>query len=149
MVRLAFDMEAQSSADKLWGGIKETTTLFPKIFPEQIKSIEVLEGDGFSVGTIRLLKYAEGTPMTTFVKEKIEFVDIPNKTIVCRLVDGEITSLYKNIKAKIQVVPKGSGSLVKWSAELEKLSNDVPDPIMIQDYAAKFISGLDAYLLKA
>ncbi|KAF9626332.1 hypothetical protein IFM89_032181 [Coptis chinensis] len=149
MVRLALEMEVKAPADEFWNGIKDSTTVFPKIFPEQIKSIEVLEGDGFSVGTIRLIEYAEGIPVATFAKEKVELLDIENKTIGSRIIDGELASLYKNPKAKVQVIPKGPGSLVKWSLELEKGSNEAPDPIMFQDQAAKLFSGLDAHLLKA
>lgn len=54
------DVEVKSSADKMWEAIRESTKLFPKIFPELYESIETVEGDGKSVGTIRLLKYAPG-----------------------------------------------------------------------------------------
>lgn len=54
------EAEVKSPADKFWEAIRDSTALFPKIFPEQYKSIEIVEGDGKSPGTIRLLKYAEG-----------------------------------------------------------------------------------------
>ena len=57
-------VEVKSPADKLWTAMRDSTELFPKIFPEQYKSIETVEGDGKSVGTVRLLKYAEGTYAT-------------------------------------------------------------------------------------
>mgnify|MGYP003702207593 CR=1 FL=1 len=53
-------VEVKSPADKLWTALRESTELFPKIFPEQYKSIETVEGDGKSAGTVRLLKYTEG-----------------------------------------------------------------------------------------
>jgi hypothetical protein len=55
-------VEVKSSADKMWTALRDSTELFPKIFPEY-KSIETVEGDGKSVGTVRLIKYAEGTYM--------------------------------------------------------------------------------------
>lgn len=54
-------VEVKSPADKLWAALRDSTELFPKIFPEQYKSIETVEGDGKSAGTVRLLKYTEGT----------------------------------------------------------------------------------------
>jgi hypothetical protein len=54
-------VEVKSAADKLWTALRDSTELFPKIFPKQYKSIETVEGDGKSAGTVRLLKYAEGT----------------------------------------------------------------------------------------
>ena len=54
-------VEVKSPAEKLWTAMRESTELFPKIFPEQYKSIETVEGDGKSAGTVRLIKYTEGT----------------------------------------------------------------------------------------
>lgn len=54
-------VEVKSPADKLWAALRDSTELFPKIFPQQYQSIETVEGDGKSAGTVRLLKYTEGT----------------------------------------------------------------------------------------
>ena len=53
-------VEVKSSPDKFWDAIRGSTDLFPNIFPEQYQSIEVVQGDGKSAGSIRLLKYAQG-----------------------------------------------------------------------------------------
>lgn len=58
--KLDVEVEVKSPADKFWNAIRDSSTLFPKAFPNQYKSIEVLEGDGKSVGSVRLVKYAEG-----------------------------------------------------------------------------------------
>ncbi|KAF8378318.1 hypothetical protein HHK36_029657 [Tetracentron sinense] len=147
--RLEVQVEVKSSADKFWGCIRDSNTLFPKIFPEQYKSIEVLEGDGKSVGSVRLLKFAEGMPIVTVSKEKVDTVDEANKVVAYSVIDGDILNFYKNFKANLQVTPNGDGSLVKWTCEFEKASGDVPDPNLMQDTAVKSFHGLDAYLLQA
>lgn len=58
--KLEVEVEIKSAADKFWENIRNSTNLFPKVFPDQYKSIEVLEGDGKAVGSVRLLTYAEG-----------------------------------------------------------------------------------------
>jgi hypothetical protein len=58
--KLEVDIELKSNADKYWKVISDTTTLFPKAFPHDYKSIEVLAGDGRSAGSIRHFTYAEG-----------------------------------------------------------------------------------------
>lgn len=58
--KIEVEVEVQSGADKFWNGIRDSTNLFPKAFPKQYKSIEVVEGDDKSVGSVRLIKYAEG-----------------------------------------------------------------------------------------
>lgn len=57
---LDVEVELKSPADKLWNAIRDSASLFPKAFPDQYKSIEVLEGDGKSAGSVRLINYADG-----------------------------------------------------------------------------------------
>ncbi|KAF6157320.1 hypothetical protein GIB67_004258 [Kingdonia uniflora] len=149
MSKLEVEIESKSPADKLWEAITESNTLFPKVFPDQYKSIEILEGDGKSVGSIRLITYAEGIPIITFAKEKIEVADQANKTISYSVIDGELATFYKTFRATLQITAKGDGSLVKWSVEYEKANDEVPEPDLVQDFALKTFTGLDEYLLKA
>lgn len=85
----------------------------------------------------------------TFAKEKIETADDANKIVSYSVIDGDIAAFYKNFKASLQVIPKGDGSLVKWSLEFEKAKEEVPDPNIILEIAVKTFKDLDAYLLKA
>ena len=147
--KLEAEVEIKSHADKFWGGIRDSGTLFPKIFPEQYKSIEIIEGDGKGVGSIRLIKFTEGIPLVTFSKEKIEIADDANKIVSYSVIDGDLASFYKNFKASLQVIPKGDGGLVKWSLEFEKANEEVPDPNLVLEFAVKTFKDLDAYLLKA
>ncbi|KAF9597262.1 hypothetical protein IFM89_016403 [Coptis chinensis] len=146
---LEFDVEVKSPADKFWRGLEDSATIFPKIFPERIKSVEIVEGDGLKPGSIRILKYVEGTPGITFAKEKMELLDDENKTLVYSVIDGEITHLYKSFKVHLHVVPKEEGSVVKWGLEYEKASEEVPEPDHIKQTATKAFNCLDAYLLQA
>jgi hypothetical protein len=58
--KLEVDIELKSNADKYWQTIRDSTTIFPKAFPHDYKSIEILEGDGKAAGSIRHFTYAEG-----------------------------------------------------------------------------------------
>ncbi|KAL6845770.1 hypothetical protein ACP4OV_024345 [Aristida adscensionis] len=149
-------VEVKSPADKLWAALRDSTELFPKIFPEQYKSIETVEGDGKSPGTVRLLKYTEGVPMLTFAKEKVEVADDEKKVVAYSVVDGELVDFYKNFKVTLQVSPApkvdggegGAGAVVNWAMEFDKASEQVPDPDVIKETAAKTFHDLDDYLLK-
>ncbi|XP_057949161.1 MLP-like protein 423 [Malania oleifera] len=147
--KLDVEVELKSSADKMWESIRDSATLFPEAFPDQYKSIQILEGDGKSVGSVRLVKFAEGLPLITESKEKIDAVDEGSKTVAYSVIDGELLKYYKNFKAKLCVVQKGEGSLVKWGCEFEKASEEVSDPDLIKDFAVMNFKGLDAYALKA
>ncbi|KAI5014779.1 hypothetical protein ZWY2020_056169 [Hordeum vulgare] len=145
-------VEVKSPADKLWTAMRESTELFPKIFPEQYKSIETVEGDGKSAGTVRLIKYTEGVPMVTFAKEKVEVADDEKKVVSYSVVDGELVSFYKNFRVTVQVTDKGSadgvGAVVNWTMDFDKASDEVPEPDVIKETAAKTFHDLDDYLLK-
>ncbi|KAL3501224.1 hypothetical protein ACH5RR_035673 [Cinchona calisaya] len=147
--KLDVEVEVKSSADEFWNAIRDSTNLFPKAFPNQYKSIEVVEGDGKSVGSVRLVKYAEGSPEITYSKEKIEFVDDANKTVSYIVIEGDLLKFYKVFKPSLVVSPKGDGSLVKWICEFEKASEEIPIPHIIKDFAVKNFQELDAYLLNA
>ena len=58
--KLEVEVEVKSNVDKFWGTIKESTTIFPKAFPHDYKSIQALEGDGKAAGSVREITYGEG-----------------------------------------------------------------------------------------
>lgn len=58
--KLEVDIELKSNVDKYWQTIRDSTTIFPKAFPHDYKSIEIIEGDGKAPGSIRHFTYAEG-----------------------------------------------------------------------------------------
>jgi hypothetical protein len=58
--KLEVEVEVKSNAEKFWNTLKDCATIFPKAFPNDYKSIEILEGDGKSAGSIRLLTFGEG-----------------------------------------------------------------------------------------
>lgn len=58
--KIEVEVELKSGAEKVWNNIRESTTVFPKALPHLYEAIEVLEGDGKSVASIRLIKYPPG-----------------------------------------------------------------------------------------
>lgn len=58
--KIDVEVEVKSPADKFWGSIRDSNNLFPKAFPDQYNSIEVLEGDGKAAGSVRLITYGGG-----------------------------------------------------------------------------------------
>ncbi|XP_030961323.1 MLP-like protein 423 [Quercus lobata] len=147
--KMDVEIEVKSHADKFFEALKDSVNVLPKAFPNDYKSIEVLEGDGKSTGSIRLIHYGEGSPLVKVSKEKVDIMDEANKTFVYCVIDGDLLKFYKNFKSNISVIPKGAGSLVKWSCEFEKASEEIPDPHLIKDFAAKNFKELDDYVLKA
>lgn len=90
-----------------------------------------------------------GMPLVKISKERIDAVDDEKKTASYHVLEGELLQYYKNFKAHFTVVPKGEGSLVKWSCEFEKASDEVSDPNLIKDFAVKNFKEVDEFILKA
>ncbi|KAJ7943605.1 MLP protein [Quillaja saponaria] len=143
--KLEVDIEVKSNPNEFWETIKDSTIVFPKAFPNDYKSIEVLEGDGKSVGSVRLITYGDGSPLVKVSKEKIDYVDEEKKIYGYSVIDGGLLKYYKTFKCKLTLTPKGDGSFVKWSCEFEKAREDIPDPSVIKDFAVKNLLELDVY----
>jgi hypothetical protein len=81
-------------------------------------------------------------------KEKVE-LDDANKTITNVGVEGDVMKEYKTFKPTYQVVPKGTGSLVKLTIEYEKLRADVPAPNKYVTLMFNVTKGIDEHLAKS
>ncbi|RZC61295.1 hypothetical protein C5167_023053 [Papaver somniferum] len=129
--KLGFETEIKCSADKFFGMFSHNITQLPKCVPNIYKSVEVIQGDETSIGSIKLWKYdVEGREM--IVKEKVTAFDKEKRSITHEMVEGELANYYKAIAVKLDVVPKqgaaGTASLVTWSLEFEKVNEDIPNP---------------------
>lgn len=67
------EVELKSPADKFWVDLRESTNLFPKLFPEDYKSITVLEGDGKCPGSVRAFHYGEGKVLMVHILSLFPF----------------------------------------------------------------------------
>jgi len=55
------EIELKSNADNVWSTIRDYVYVFPKAFPNDYKSIEILEGDiGKDAGAVFKVTYGEG-----------------------------------------------------------------------------------------
>ncbi|KAL9226313.1 hypothetical protein vseg_002143 [Gypsophila vaccaria] len=147
---LEVDVELKTGAPKVWDAIKDSPNTFPTVMPHHYKSIEIVEGKDHVVGSVRLVKYAEGNPIT-FSKEKIDVVDDVTKTLSYTIIDGEAINYFKDFKAQVVVEEKGEGSLVKWSCHFEKTKEEAPPvtPDQLKEFAVATFKELDEHLIKA
>ncbi|CAA0833697.1 MLP-like protein 423 [Striga hermonthica] len=146
--KVEVEVEMKSDVGKVWDNIRESTEVFPKALPHHYKSIQVLEGDGKSAGSVRLVTYQPGLPdITKPAKEKIEKVDEGSKSLSYSVIEGDVLNYYKNFKAGLSVGAKGEGSIVKWWCEFDKAREEVPSPDLIRDFAIKNFQDLDAYII--
>lgn len=60
MKKYELEVELKSPPDAFWKTVKDINVIYPKLFPDTYQSIEILEGDGKSAGSIRFVTYATG-----------------------------------------------------------------------------------------
>ncbi|CAH8253474.1 unnamed protein product [Arabidopsis lyrata] len=80
--------------------------------------------------------------------ERIEAVDLENKSMSYSIIGGEMLEYYKTFKGTITCIPKDGGSLLKWSGEFEMTAHEIDDPHVIKDFAVKNFKEIAEYLLK-
>ncbi|GMJ02091.1 MLP-like protein 423 [Hibiscus trionum] len=88
-------------------------TLFPKVVPHAIKSVEVLQGDG-GPGTIKKINFAEGMGIK-YVKHQVHVLDKDNRYYNFSVIEGDVLSekLEKiSDENKFDPAPNG-GTIVK------------------------------------
>ncbi|KAL2608521.1 hypothetical protein R1flu_027094 [Riccia fluitans] len=87
--KMAFEHEVELdvSAAAIWLAFKDQNTILPKLLPEAIASIEVVEGEG-APGTTRLIKFGSVSPDGGYVKEKLISIDLESRIVVTEEVEG-------------------------------------------------------------
>ncbi|XP_026445023.1 MLP-like protein 423 [Papaver somniferum] len=123
-----------------------------KVLPRTHKSVQILAGDGKSVGTVRLWNFVSGTTNARRkTTEKIVSMDDESRTLIFSLIGGEAMQLYKTIQYTMSAAPiKGNeqSCLVKWTLDYEKQNDDVPPPNHLVEFATYIIEGIASHLLK-
>ncbi|KAL0430464.1 UNVERIFIED_CONTAM: Major strawberry allergen Fra a 1-3 [Sesamum radiatum] len=76
MGAITYDIEIPSSipATKMFKAVVlDADTLIPKIMPQAIKNVEILEGDG-GVGTVKIIHFGEGSQYKS-AKHRVDAID--------------------------------------------------------------------------
>ncbi|KAK3444448.1 hypothetical protein EUGRSUZ_A00150 [Eucalyptus grandis] len=114
VITFHFDFPSPIPQAKMFkAAILDADNLLPKVLPQAVKSVEVLEGDG-GPGTIKLMTFAEGNPYKT-AKHKVEVLDKENFTYCYSIIEGEMLgTTFEKIthEVKINALPLG-GSMLK------------------------------------
>ncbi|KAG6541166.1 hypothetical protein Mapa_017463 [Marchantia paleacea] len=80
-------LELEVSAAAMWAALKDQNTIFPKLMPEAIASIEIVEGEG-GPGSARIVKFGPMVPDGGYVKERIVSIGIEGRSVVSEEVEG-------------------------------------------------------------
>ncbi|PKA62226.1 Pathogenesis-related protein 1 [Apostasia shenzhenica] len=140
------------SPNRIWKAvIFDAHNLIPKLLPDFISSVEILEGDG-GVGTIKQLNATEAVTEFRFIKEKTDILDNEKHRVKQSIIEGGLIGLLLksySVELKLEEDTDG-GTLGKIIVEYETLgdtplSSEEEEKIMEGVYLV--IKTIDQYLL--
>ncbi|KAJ8648952.1 hypothetical protein MRB53_001975 [Persea americana] len=114
--------------ERLWKAIvKDSTSLMPKLLPDLISSIVILEGDG-GVGTIRKSNFSPVMKEFNYWKDRVDAIDDQKHVFKYSVIEGGL--IGKKVKStsfelKFETATDG-GSLCKFCAEFEPIEDNLP-----------------------
>ncbi|KAL0414200.1 UNVERIFIED_CONTAM: Major allergen Pru ar 1 [Sesamum radiatum] len=128
MGAITYDMEIPSSipAAKMYKAVVlDSDTLIPKIMPQAIKNVEILEGDG-GVGTVKLIHFGEGSQYKS-VKHRVDALDTENLTHTYSIIEGDdaLMGALESITYHIKIVPTEDGGCICKNRSIYHTKGDV------------------------
>ncbi|KAJ9546497.1 hypothetical protein OSB04_019040 [Centaurea solstitialis] len=157
-----YDMEVETKvpAGKLFQSfILDGDNLIPKVAPQAMKSVEILEGDG-GVGTIKLITFGEGKlNLTDFsgseiksVKHKIDEVDKDSMCYNYSIIEGDVlVDPLESISYQIKLVSTDEGGCILKHKSIYTCKGDVKiaeeDIKKGKEKAQWLFKAIEAYLL--
>ncbi|KAH6809183.1 hypothetical protein C2S51_026966 [Perilla frutescens var. frutescens] len=114
MVAITYDIEIPSPipAAKIFKAVVlDADNLIPKIMPQAIKNVEILEGDG-GVGTVKVIHFGEGSQYKS-VKHRVDAIDKENLTHTYSIIEGDaLSDVIESITYHIKIVPTEEGGSI-------------------------------------
>ncbi|GMJ13340.1 MLP-like protein 28 [Hibiscus trionum] len=117
--------------------------------PNHVRACDLHHSDWGKEGSIICWTYfLKGQPKTA--KEVVESVDPKNNSVTLRVVEGDILEEFKSVVIKCKATPsaKGSGCVVQWVLEYEKLKEDVAHPETTLEMLIEVCKDMGAHLTK-
>ncbi|GLT99807.1 hypothetical protein SLE2022_172220 [Rubroshorea leprosula] len=158
--KLKYDVEYKAPVDKIHEFWSRGISDLPKISPNIIQNIQLVEVSWGNEGCIHKWTYNLVMQHHFLMSEEVNYkktkyisVSIGLREEIYKLQSHwrHILDYYRSFKFILdQVTPKGNGgSFASWTLEYEKLSENVPDPISLRDESVNLNKAVSAYLSQA
>ncbi|KAG2726994.1 hypothetical protein I3843_01G135200 [Carya illinoinensis] len=141
------------AVERLWkASIGDMRNLMPKLLPQLVSSIVILEGDG-GAGTIMQHNLNNAVKEFAFVKDRIEVIDHENHIFKYSVIEGGLVGLkLSSFTAEITFSStREGGCLAKVKIEYESLEDgsllSEGDVISIKEGNLAMIEAVEEYLL--
>ncbi|CAA7022444.1 unnamed protein product [Microthlaspi erraticum] len=143
--KLESDVEIKASAEQFHHMFAARPHHVSKATPDNVQGVDLHEGEWGKVGSIVIFRYVHGK----VAKDRIEAVEPEKNLIAFRVIEGDLLKEYKSFAFTIQATPKneGSGSIVHWHFEYEKISEDIAHPETLLQLCIDMSKDIDDHLL--
>ncbi|XP_028767198.1 MLP-like protein 28 [Neltuma alba] len=143
---LEADVELQTSALKFLEIFSTKTYKLATISPDIIQSLEIIGGDWGTAGFSFLVHYTvEGTAQVA--KEVVESINLIERSITFKVIEGDLLDVYNSFRFILKITPNVlSGSVVHWTLEYEKPSDDTADPTSLMKEVIQVSKDVDAFV---
>ncbi|XP_041009772.1 MLP-like protein 43 [Juglans microcarpa x Juglans regia] len=144
--KLSIEVEAKSSAPALYEANSKRFYEIPKLCPNFIQKVDLVEGNRENVGAVINWHFLfEGKTVNS--QEILESIDDEKLSVTFKVIGGLLVEAYKSFKFVFQAIPKKQGCLARWTVEYEKLNEEIPDPKEMLQFAADLIKEMDDNLM--
>ncbi|XP_020585865.1 major allergen Pru ar 1-like [Phalaenopsis equestris] len=115
------------SIDRLWkAGILDAHNLMPKLLPDVITKVELLEGDG-GAGTVKKFVFSEAVKEFRYIVDKTDALDDENHIIKQTVVEGGlIGSRLKSYSFELKLEAGSNGKTVEKTTVHYETLDDTP-----------------------
>ncbi|XP_059632773.1 major allergen Pru ar 1-like [Cornus florida] len=150
---ISYDMEITTTippAKMFKAFVLDADNLIPKILPQAIKSVEIVQGDG-GPGTVKVITFGEGSQFKS-VKHRVDGIDKDNFTYNYSIIEGDaLMGILESIcyETKIVASPDG-GSICKSSSKYHTKGDAQISEDQIKsgkEKASGMFKAVEAYLL--
>ncbi|XP_021747083.1 MLP-like protein 31 [Chenopodium quinoa] len=122
--------------------------LVPNITPDKIHTCDLHEGELGKLDSVISWYYTVGNKKCV-AKEIVEVIDEENKFVGFKIIEGDLLEEFKSLTISIHVIPRGEITVVKWSAEFEKIADDGPYPTQIIDFCIGITKDIERHHINA
>ncbi|GMJ13336.1 MLP-like protein 28 [Hibiscus trionum] len=144
------DVEIKASAEQFHDMFANKLHHVHHTCNDKVRGCDLHEGEWGNVGTVFEFHYTHDGK-DKVAKEVVEAVDPDKNLIVFRVIDGDLMKEYKSFLLTLQAFPKseGSGSIVHWKMEYEKLHDGIDHPETLLQLGLDISKDIDAHLTQA
>ncbi|XP_052188422.1 major allergen Pru ar 1-like [Diospyros lotus] len=130
--------------------VVDADILIPKIMPQAIKSVEILEGDG-GPGTIKLTTFGEGSTYKS-AKQRVDGIDKDNFTYSYSIIEGDaLTGGIESISSEVKISASADGGSICKNSSTYHVKGDAQiteeDIKSGKEKAKGMFKAIEAYLL--